>query len=58
MRPTWISLPAGWTHVMRVVLVAVVLCMSACTTPGGSRSTPSGQPPEGGQVRPGVPSGY
>jgi hypothetical protein len=55
---TWNTLPTGWKHIMRVVLVAVVLCVAACTTLGGSSSTPSGQPPEGGQVGPRVPRGY
>ena len=32
---------AKWNHVMRVVLVAVVLCVSACTALGRSSPTPS-----------------
>jgi hypothetical protein len=43
-----------WNHVMRVVLAAVVLCVSAsaCTTPSRSSSTPVALPPEGGYARP------
>jgi hypothetical protein len=52
------TVPTWWKHVMRMVLVGVVLCMSACTTPGGSSSTPAGQPADGGQVRPRGPGGY
>ena len=54
----WNSVPTWWKHVMRVVVVAVVLCVSACTTPNGSSSNPSGQPRDGGPVRPQGPSGY
>jgi hypothetical protein len=54
MRPTWETLPTWWKHVMRVVLVAVVLCVSAsaCTTPRRSGSTPTALPPEGGYTGP------
>jgi hypothetical protein len=48
MWPTWGTLPTGWNRVMRVVLVAVVLWVSACTTPGGSSSNPSAMPADGG----------
>jgi hypothetical protein len=54
----WNTVPTWWKHVMQVVLVGVVVCVSACTTPGGSSSTPAGQPPEGGPVRPRGPGGY
>jgi hypothetical protein len=54
----WNTVRTWWKHVMRVVVVAVVVCVSACTTPTGSSSNPSGQPPEGGPVRPRGPSGY
>ena len=54
----WNTVPTWWKHVMRVVLIAVVLCVSACATPGGSSSTPPGQPPAGGQAGPRMPSGY
>jgi hypothetical protein len=52
MWPTWETLPTWWNHVMRVVLVAVVLCVSAsaCTAPGRSISTPAVQPSDGGQA--------
>jgi hypothetical protein len=50
MRPTWKSLPIRWNHVMRVLAVAAVLCISACTAPGHSLSTPSALPPEGGSA--------
>jgi hypothetical protein len=48
------TLPTWWNHVMRVVLVAVVLCVSAsaCTTPRRSGSTPAALPPEGGYTGP------
>jgi hypothetical protein len=42
MWPTWKTLPARWNQVMRVVLVAVVLFVSACAAPGRSTSTPGG----------------
>jgi hypothetical protein len=52
MRSTWNTVPTWWKHVMRVVLVAMVLCVSACTTPGRSGSTPAALPPEGGYAGP------
>jgi hypothetical protein len=58
MQYPWKTFPTGWTHVMRVVVVAVVLGVAACTTLGGSSSTPPSQPPEGERVGPRVPSGY
>jgi hypothetical protein len=42
MWPTWKALPTRWNQVMRVVLVAVVLVVSACAAPGRSTSTPGG----------------
>ena len=47
MWPTWNTLPAGWTHVIRVLLVAAALCLSACTAHRQSISNPSGTPAEG-----------
>jgi len=47
MWQTWKIVPTWWKYVMGVVLVAVVLCGSACTAPGRSSSTPSAQPTEG-----------
>jgi hypothetical protein len=47
MWPTWNTLPAEWTHVIRVVLVSVVLCVSACTGPTHSSSPRSEMPSEG-----------
>jgi hypothetical protein len=54
MWPTWGTLPPWWHHVMRVVLVVVALCLSAsaCTTSGRSGSTPAALPHEGGYVGP------
>ena len=54
MWPTWGTLPPWWHHLMRVVLVAVVLCLSAsaCTTSGRSGSTPTALPHEGGYAGP------
>jgi hypothetical protein len=52
MWPTWNTLPTGWTHAMRVVLVFMVLCMSACTALSHSNSNPSGIPSEGGNAGP------
>jgi uncharacterized protein YbdZ (MbtH family) len=52
MWPTWKALPAGWTYVMRVVLVSTALCVSACSAPGHSISNPSGMPSEGGYAGP------
>jgi Magnesium chelatase, subunit ChlI len=46
MWPTWNTLPAGWTYVMRVALVAVVLFVAAYTGPGHSSSAPSAYSPE------------
>jgi hypothetical protein len=46
----WNTVPTWWKHVMRVVLIAVVLCVSACTTPGRSSSTPGALSPDGGQA--------
>jgi hypothetical protein len=47
----WKTFPTGWNHVIRVVVVAAVLGVAACTTLGGASVPPAGQPPEGGQVR-------
>jgi len=52
MWPTWNTLPTGWTHAMRVGLVFMVLCMSACTALSHSSSNPSGMPSEGGYAGP------
>jgi hypothetical protein len=52
MWPTWNTLPAGWPYVMRIVLVAVVLCVSACTTLGHSSSNPSTHSSEAGHAGP------
>jgi hypothetical protein len=38
---TWNPLRTWWNHVMRVLLVALVLCASACTGPGHFGSEPS-----------------
>jgi hypothetical protein len=58
MRYTWNTSSRWWTHVMRVVLVAVVLGVAACAMLGGASAPPAGQPREGGQTGPRVPSGY
>jgi hypothetical protein len=52
MWPTWNTLAAGWTDVMRVVLVAVVVFVAACTGRAHSSSAPSGHAPEGGRAGP------
>ena len=44
MLPTWNDLPKWWHRVMLMVLVSVALCISACTAPGQSSSTPSDMP--------------
>jgi hypothetical protein len=48
MRYPWNTFPPGWIHVMRLVLVAVVLSVAACTTFGHSSSNPSAVVPEAG----------
>jgi Magnesium chelatase, subunit ChlI len=45
---TWKTLPPWRHHAMRVMLVAVVLFVSACTTPGRTSSSPSALFLEGG----------
>jgi hypothetical protein len=52
MWPTWNTLLAAWTYVMRVVLVAVVLFGAACTGPAHSSSAPSAHSAEGGHGGP------
>jgi hypothetical protein len=52
MWPIWKGFPTWWNHLMQVLLLAVVLCISACTAPGHSRSTPSALSPEGGSAGP------
>jgi hypothetical protein len=52
MRPTWNMLPVGWTLMLRVGVVAIALCVSACTAPGHSRSNPSGIASDGGYAGP------
>jgi hypothetical protein len=46
MWPTWTTAPTWWNQVMRVVLVAMILFVSACTAPGRSSSTPGALPSE------------
>ncbi len=48
MWPTWSTLPAGWTYVLRVTLAAVVLFVSACAALGHSSSNRSSMPSDGG----------
>jgi hypothetical protein len=50
MTHTWNPLRTCWNHVIRVVLIAVVSCVSACTTLGHSSSNPSTHSPEGGHA--------
>jgi hypothetical protein len=45
---TWNPLRTWRTHVIRVVLIAAVSCVSACTTLGHSSSNPSAMPSDGG----------
>jgi hypothetical protein len=52
MWPTWNTLPPAWTYVMRVVLIAVVLFVAACTGPAHSNSAPSAHSPERGHAGP------
>ena len=47
---TWITFPRRWRHVIRMVLVAVVVCVSACSGPGRSGSTPAALSPDAGQA--------
>jgi hypothetical protein len=41
-----------WYHVVRVLLITLVLCVSACTGPGHSTSVPSAHSREGGRAGP------
>jgi hypothetical protein len=52
MWPIWNTVPTRWPHVIRVTVVAVALCVSACTGPGHSTPTPSANPSEGGYAEP------
>jgi hypothetical protein len=47
---TWIAFPRWWHHVIWVVFVAVVICVSACSGPGRSGSTPAALSPDAGQA--------
>jgi hypothetical protein len=49
---TWNTSATWWHHRSRVVLVALAVCVSACTGPGHSSSAPSGHSPEGGYAEP------
>ncbi len=51
----WKALPTGWQHVMRMVLVAVVLVVSACTATGRSKATPAAPAPGAAQAGPEIP---
>jgi hypothetical protein len=48
MIQTWNPLRTWRTHVIRVVLIAVAWCVSACTILGPPSSNPSAIPPDGG----------
>jgi hypothetical protein len=50
--PTGHTIPTGWTHAMRVGLVCMVLCLSACTALSHSSSNPSGMRSEGDYAGP------
>jgi hypothetical protein len=50
MWPTWNTVFTWWRHVIWVVFVAVVVCMSACSGPGRSGSTPAALSPDAGQA--------
>jgi hypothetical protein len=52
MWPTWNSVSTRWHHILRVMVVSVALCVSACTGPGHSSSTPSANPSLGGYAGP------
>jgi hypothetical protein len=44
--------PAGWTYLMRVMMVSLAFSVSACTASSQSRWTPSAHSPEGGHGGP------
>jgi hypothetical protein len=50
MWPTRITFAQWWHRVIRVGFVAVVVCASACSGPGGAGSTPATRSPDGGQA--------
>jgi hypothetical protein len=52
MAQTWNPIRTWWKHVIQVLLVVLVLCVSACTGPGHSTSAPSPHSPEGGHAEP------
>jgi hypothetical protein len=52
MWQTWNTSSTGWYYALRVMLVAGVLFVSACTGPGHSSSVPSAHSPEGSRAEP------
>jgi hypothetical protein len=52
MTLTWNSTRTWWNRARQMLLVALVLCVSACTTLGHSNSAPSAHSPEGGHEGP------
>jgi hypothetical protein len=50
MWPTWNTVFTCWKHSMRVGLIAVVVCVSACSGPGRPGSTPAAHSPDAGQA--------
>jgi hypothetical protein len=56
MTQLWNTSSTWWNDLTRAVLVALALCVSACTGPGYSTSVPAAHSPEGGHAEP-MPSG-
>jgi hypothetical protein len=52
MRCTRETLPTWWNHLMWVGLGILLLCISACATPGHSLSNPSAPSTDGGLAGP------
>jgi hypothetical protein len=49
---TWNTSSPWRSHLIRVLVVALAFCVSACTGPGDSSSAPSAHSPEGGHTGP------
>jgi hypothetical protein len=52
MWPIWNTVSTRRHDIIRVTVVAVALCLSACTGPGYSNPTPSANPSDGGYAGP------
>jgi len=44
----WPTVPTWWNHVIRLVVVVPLVCVSVCATPGHPRPTPSAHSLKGG----------